>query len=81
MNPKLLALRALTEGCERCGAFGATRQPCRTSYADPKENVSPLLCAPCAEEYHDHWDSMWAEYYSGSGVMLVTKEQLAALRK
>ena len=78
---KQRALTSLQKCCERCGAPGATLQPCRTAYCDPKENISPLLCLPCAEEYHDHWDCMWAEYYSGSGVVHVTREQLAALRK
>ena len=78
---KQRALQALAVKCDRCGAPGATRQPCRTSYADAKENVSPMLCAPCADEYHDHWDERWAEYYSGSGVVHVTKQELTALRK
>ena len=24
-----------------------------------------MLCAWCAEEYHEHWDEMWNEYWSG----------------
>jgi hypothetical protein len=79
---KQRALQALTQpGCGRCGTTkGVTQQPCRTQYADPKENESPWLCAQCAEDYHDYWDGMWADYYSGSGVAYVTPEQLKKLR-
>lgn len=74
------ALAALQHCCERCGAYPAERQPCRTCYSDHKENIAPMLCPACAEEYNDYWDEMWADYYSGSGVVHVTKEQLKALR-
>ena len=52
--------------CEECGATdGVERQSCRTAYADDSMNTSPALCPPCAKEYNDHWDDMWAEYYNG----------------
>lgn len=78
---KRLALAALTHICERCGAYPAERVPCRTAYADAKENESPMLCAPCAEEYNDYWDERWADYYNGSGVVYVSKESLKKLRE
>ncbi len=68
---KALALQVLRDyhECERCGSRQEVRQePCRTAYADPAENISPWLCRPCAEEYHDNWDEMWADYYSGQGL-------------
>lgn len=29
---------------------------------DPNHPV--LLCEDCAEEYHDYWNEMWADYYA-----------------
>jgi len=45
--------------------MGVTQQGCRTQYVDPELNTSPWLCLVCSEGYHEHWDGMWAEYYSG----------------
>jgi hypothetical protein len=52
--------------CERCDQFhpGLTVAPVRTMYADGSD-PQPLLCPPCTEEWHEHWDYMWAEYNSG----------------
>lgn len=69
-----LALRLFIEllptpVCERCGevGFDVKAQLCRTAYADRRENVSPVLCPVCAEEYHDYWDAMWDEYNAARG--------------
>jgi len=57
--------------CERCGRKGkdVERAPCMTAYEwdgkgkDP--NQPPILCKECREEWIEHWDDMWKEYYSG----------------
>lgn len=46
-----------------CGSAEVSVVNCRTAYADNKQNTSPTLCKDCAQEYNDHWDDMWAEYY------------------
>ena len=66
---KRRAIQALMNRCERCGSVKGVRQePCRTMYTESKLNVSPFLCRECAEDYHDYWNSLWADYYSGLGV-------------
>jgi hypothetical protein len=47
-----------------CDEGNAARQACRTAYSNPDHNRSPVLCAFCAQGYHEYWDSMWSEYYS-----------------
>lgn len=59
--------------CERCGSLrGVKSEGGRTAYhyegpsnvfQDPNRSVG--LCRHCAVEYHQHWDDMWQEYYSG----------------
>ena len=64
------------DGCESCGSLWKVKpESSRTWYhvegIDGRENtpVDPnrqvRLCRTCAEEHHQHWDSMWSEYYSG----------------
>jgi len=68
--------KVLFEGCEHCGAVrGVELESSRTMYhwenyhgredtpADPNRRVR--LCRDCAAEHHQHWDSMWDDYYSG----------------
>lgn len=63
-------------GCERCGKlWGVKPESSRTAYhvegidgredtpVDPNRNVR--LCRTCADDHHQHWDSMWSDYYSG----------------
>lgn len=63
-------------GCERCGSLrGVEYESSRTAYhvdniegrentpADP--NRQRRYCRDCAAEHHQHWDSMWDDYYSG----------------
>jgi hypothetical protein len=65
---KARVLLGLSDGpCERCGNPQAKRQPCRTAYADPKENVEPIYCRECAGDYHFYWDNMWDEYNASRG--------------
>ena len=66
---KELALDMTWETCERCQAVApdVRLRECMTAYADPKENVRPLLCDLCAQEYFDYWDSLWKEYNSSRG--------------
>lgn len=54
--------------CARCGDVGESvvKQECRTAYADERRNITPVLCPLCAEEYHDYWDSLWADYYANT---------------
>lgn len=78
---RVIEALALVKKCERCGALGATLQPSRTQYTDPKENVDMWMCPYCAEEYHLYWDEMWADYYSSSGVVHVSRQELTDLRK
>jgi hypothetical protein len=57
--------------CEGCGATeGVELEGSRTCYThgpsddgpeDPNRQVA--LCRSCAKEHHEHWDSMWADYY------------------
>lgn len=61
---KLRALLGLAVRCQACGATGASKQPSRTAYPDPESNTCPVLCPPCAQEYHDYWDCMWGEYWN-----------------
>jgi hypothetical protein len=59
------------EQCENCGSTeGVELEDSRTCYThgtsddgpnDPNRRVG--LCRPCAKEHHEHWDSMWADYY------------------
>lgn len=59
--------------CERCATiFGLELESSRTLYNfdgdwfSPKNPNRPqLLCRCCAEEHHDYWDGMWADYNSG----------------
>ena len=58
------------ELCARCGSReGVKLEGARTAYCETEENPDPNadipFCRPCAEEHHDHWDEMWAEYNSG----------------
>lgn len=58
-----------TPVCERCGAVGfdVKVQVCRSAYADPRENVCPVYCPVCADDYHAYWDSLWDEYNASRG--------------
>lgn len=59
--------------CERCATIrGLQLESSCTMYNfdgdwfDPKNPNRPqLLCRCCAEEHHDYWDEMWADYNSG----------------
>ena len=56
--------------CERCGASGARPTAVRTAYSwADNGGINPnhpmQLCPPCTEEYNEHWDGMWADYYAG----------------
>ena len=31
----------------------------------PDPNAPVPLCRKCAKEYHEFWDEMWKQYYSG----------------
>jgi len=68
--------RHLFGGCWNCGSLWKVQEESsRTAYhvtgIEGRENtpVDPnrcvRLCRPCAEEHHQHWDSMWSDYYSG----------------
>ena len=63
---RIFASLPTAHACECCGEVGLhiIRQSCRTAYADPKKNKSPWLCPACADEYHQYWDSLWADYNS-----------------
>lgn len=64
--------------CQECGATSNVKQhACRTSYHYDEEekkagktdpNPDPILCEMCAQEYNQHWNEMWAEYYSSQGL-------------
>lgn len=66
---KELALEMTWLACQRCEAVGpdVNERPCMTAYADPKENVKPVLCDLCAQEYLDYWTAMWDEYNRSRG--------------
>lgn len=57
--------------CVRCNATeGVELESSRTQYpykgdlnSPDNPNASVLLCRDCAKEHHEHWDSMWADYY------------------
>jgi hypothetical protein len=56
--------------CERCGASEARPTAVRTAYSwADNGGINPNhpmhLCPPCTEEYNEHWDGMWADYYAG----------------
>jgi hypothetical protein len=58
------------EMCARCGSReGVEMESARTAYEptekDPDPNADIPYCRSCAEEHHEHWDEMWAEYYAG----------------
>jgi hypothetical protein len=62
------ALRVLSGNCGRCGSSaGVEYEPTRTAYyfepGEPDPNVGAWLCRPCADEYHEHWDDMWNEWW------------------
>jgi hypothetical protein len=60
--------------CENCGShIGVRREQCRTAYAEAHLNLSPFLCRKCADDYHDYWDNLWADYYSDSGFISRSK--------
>jgi len=47
--------------CSYCGEETlVSYAPCRTAYADPASNESPVLCEVCTQEYNDYWDDMWS---------------------
>jgi hypothetical protein len=56
--------------CEGCGGTAdLDTTTARTAYNwDGKSDFNPnhprLLCPPCTEEHHTHWDSMWDEYHA-----------------
>lgn len=66
---KELALEMTWLACERCGAVApdVNKRQCMTAYADPKENVDPVLCDLCAQEYFDYWTELWDEYFRSRG--------------
>lgn len=53
--------------CQR--TEGVELEPSRTAYHWDGKGVDPnapiWLCRECAKEHHEHWDGMWADYYSG----------------
>lgn len=52
--------------CEGCKQTTKVRVgPVRTAYDDDTQNTAPVLCSDCMDEYNQHWDAMWEEYYSG----------------
>lgn len=59
--------------CLRCETTdGIEMESSRTCYHYEGEIDSPddpnrpiPLCRLCAEEHHQHWSNMWAEYQSG----------------
>lgn len=67
-RPKQIKLACI--GCY--GTDGVEMESSRTAYhfegeigsADDPNRPIPL-CRPCAEEHHQYWTDMWAEYRSG----------------
>jgi len=61
---KELALDMTWETCQCClvTAPDVSLRNCMTAYTDPKKNVRPLLCEPCAQKYFDYWNDLWKEY-------------------
>ena len=53
-----------TAFCLHCHRPGCTLEDARTAYADPNSNLPIWYCPECAVMHHDHWDSMWNDYYS-----------------
>lgn len=56
--------------CYRCGTTeGVEVLEAMTSYCEvegePDPNHPTPYCPECGQEYKEHWDEMWAEYYSG----------------
>ena len=54
--------------CESCGSSPAAKIQSKTSYPWDGKSEDPnrdrVFCESCAREYEEHWDNMWAEYYS-----------------
>lgn len=48
--------------CEHsdCAEYPELKVAC---YASRDPNKTAWLCRECAEDYHAHWDEMWAQYY------------------
>lgn len=61
-----------TLSCVRCESTeGVKLEDSRTMYhfdgkigSEDDPNRPIPLCRECAAEHHEHWDSMWADYYS-----------------
>lgn len=54
------------------GTEGVEMESSRTQYhfkgeiGGPDDPNRPIpLCRECAEEHHQHWNDMWAEYHNG----------------
>lgn len=69
LEAKELALDMTAQVCGRCGDSDSSvsLRPCRTAYAKPENNVDPLLCDRCAEDYAAYWDAMWYDYIESRG--------------
>ena len=50
-----------TEGVKIVGAMTAYSQ----IEGEPDRNHPTPYCPECAQEYEEHWQEMWDEYYSG----------------
>lgn len=50
--------------CQVCGDPGACHYRQNTQYEDEKSNWVKM-CPTCQIANDDHWDQMWAEYWSG----------------
>lgn len=55
--------------CSRCEAVeGVCLESSRTAYhwdgvTGLNPNAPVLLCRPCAEDHHEHWDEMWSHVH------------------
>lgn len=64
---------ALTLACLCChGTLDVQLENSRTQYhwdgpidAPDNPNRPVPLCRPCAQEHHEYWNDMWAEYRAG----------------
>ena len=59
--------------CRCCGTYkrlklaeSCTQYTWDGKWFDPKNPNGPiLLCPHCTEAHYEHWEDMWADYYSG----------------
>lgn len=52
--------------CPYCKKIGRLEKPeSMTVYVNEKGNETKFQCKECAQDYREHWQERWDDYYKG----------------